>query len=475
ARRRAAEAKAVPGSTTVAEAAARNLFRLMAHKDEYEVARLYTDGSFERDLARQFQSWKRLEFHMAPPILGRRDPDGRAKKASFGPWMMTALRLLAALRGLRGTILDPFGHTAERRRERELLAQYESDLDSIERALAPGRIEAAAALASVPALVRGYGHLRLAAMEKASSERARLLRRLADHLAEPTLRADESVGGRPPVLPFRPNSFPLHRLAPCNASSKPFLRGLWHEKGFSRPAQYASKQQGRHRRRRLRWFRAVVVQRSRNSADRCYLSRPHRRSGLFYIGRARLSRPRGRHVCRRPLPLLRHPEGPALRKFLHGRTRQEMGTLLPFWRLPAGLLNGPVRLCQHLPEAGCVRRERGYCRYHGLYRHHRRAQLRFQDHGCGTGGFGDAADRDRSDAEGRHQQRGVGLLCRPVHLHHHPHGEPRANGALQRHLATQDFGQPRTTLQPRPQHHVARPGHARFRRQGDRRQCGGRT
>lgn len=191
ARLRAAEAKAVPGSTTVAEAAARNLFRLMAHKDEYEVARLYTDGSFERDLARQFQSWKRLEFHMAPPILGRRDPDGRAKKASFGPWMMTALRLLAALRGLRGTILDPFGHTAERRRERELLAQYESDLDSIERALAPGRIEAAAALASVPALVRGYGHVRLAAMEKAASERERLLRRLADHPAEPTLRAAE--------------------------------------------------------------------------------------------------------------------------------------------------------------------------------------------------------------------------------------------------------------------------------------------
>ena len=87
-----AEAKAVPGSTSVSEAVARNLFKLMAVKDEYEVARLYTDGSFKRQLDAQFQSYERLEFHLAPPMLGRKGPDGKARKSTFGPWMMKAFR-----------------------------------------------------------------------------------------------------------------------------------------------------------------------------------------------------------------------------------------------------------------------------------------------------------------------------------------------------------------------------------------------
>ena len=188
---RAAEAKAVRGSAVVTEAAARNLFKLMAIKDEYEVARLYTDGSFARQLASQFQGYDRLEFHLAPPVLGRRDAEGRPRKSSFGPWMMKGFRLLAGLKGLRGTAFDPFGRTAERRRERALLAQYEGDLDLVQRLLAPGRIEAAAALASVPALVRGYGHVKLAAIEKATGERERLVRRLSPAAEEPRLRAAE--------------------------------------------------------------------------------------------------------------------------------------------------------------------------------------------------------------------------------------------------------------------------------------------
>jgi indolepyruvate ferredoxin oxidoreductase len=188
---RAAEATVAPGSTTVTEAAARNLFKLMAIKDEYEVARLYSDGSFARDLAQQFEGYARLEFHLAPPILGRRDADGRPRKSSFGPWMMKGFRLLAALKGLRGTAFDPFARTAERRRERALLAGYEADLDLIRTLLAPGRVEAAAALASVPALVRGYGHVRLASMEKAAGERERLVQRLSATVEEPHLRAAE--------------------------------------------------------------------------------------------------------------------------------------------------------------------------------------------------------------------------------------------------------------------------------------------
>ncbi len=187
----AAEAKAVPGSTAIAEAAARNLFKLMAIKDEYEVARLYTDGSFARQLNAQFSGYDRLEFHLAPPVLGRQDADGKPRKSSFGPWMMRGFRVLAALRGLRGTWLDVFGRTAERRMERALLDQYRADLDTIAARLAPGRIDAAVALASVPQLIRGYGHVKEASVHKASGERDRLLARLAETPATAALEAAE--------------------------------------------------------------------------------------------------------------------------------------------------------------------------------------------------------------------------------------------------------------------------------------------
>ncbi|MDP3899117.1 MAG: indolepyruvate ferredoxin oxidoreductase family protein, partial [Mesorhizobium sp.] len=178
ARLSAAEAKAAPGSTLVSEAAARSLFKLMAIKDEYEVARLYTDGSFKKQLAAQFQGYDRLEFHLAPPILGRKGSDGLARKSSFGPWMMTAFRGLAALKGLRGTALDVFGYSGERRMERRLLAQFEADLDLIEGKLGPGYLDACAALASVPALIRGYGHVKAANAARAEGERNRLVARL---------------------------------------------------------------------------------------------------------------------------------------------------------------------------------------------------------------------------------------------------------------------------------------------------------
>jgi indolepyruvate ferredoxin oxidoreductase len=184
---REVESRVRPGSTAVTEAAARNLFKLMAIKDEYEVARLYTDGSFMRQLREQFQDYDRLEFHLAPPILGRRDADGKPRKSSFGPWMMKGFRLLAALKGLRGSALDVFGYTAERRMERGLLAQYEGDLQLIANLLGQDNIEAATALASVPALVRGYGHVKQANAAKAADERSRLLERLQG-------------GGRPQML-----------------------------------------------------------------------------------------------------------------------------------------------------------------------------------------------------------------------------------------------------------------------------------
>ena len=149
-------------------AAAKSLCKLRAIKAEYDGARLYTDGSFASELSNQFQSYETLEFHLAPPVLGRRGNDGKPRKSSFGPWMMKAFRLLSALKGLRGTAFDLFGYSTERRMEQQLLAQYEADLEQIATALAPGKIEAAAALASVPALIRGYGHVRQASAEKAA-------------------------------------------------------------------------------------------------------------------------------------------------------------------------------------------------------------------------------------------------------------------------------------------------------------------
>ena len=190
-RLRAAEDRAVAGSTAVTEAAARGLFKLMAIKDEYEVARLYTDGSFLRQLGAEFESWDRLEFHLAPPILGRKGSDGKPRKTTFGPWMMKGFRVLAHMKGLRGTALDVFGWTAERRRERALLARYEADLDLIEAKLSPERIEACTALASIPTLIRGFGHIKDASAAKASDERDRLLARLEGSATTPHLQAAE--------------------------------------------------------------------------------------------------------------------------------------------------------------------------------------------------------------------------------------------------------------------------------------------
>jgi indolepyruvate ferredoxin oxidoreductase len=188
---RAAEERATPGSSSVTEAAARGLFRMMAIKDEYEVARLYTDGAFQKQLAAQFEEFERLEFHLAPPILGRKGSDGKARKSSFGPWMMKAFAVLARLKRLRGSPLDIFGYAAERRMERRLLAEYEADLELIARSLTPASAVAAAGLASLPALIRGFGHVKEANAAKAAAERARLLARLAEAPSEAALEAAE--------------------------------------------------------------------------------------------------------------------------------------------------------------------------------------------------------------------------------------------------------------------------------------------
>ena len=130
---------------------ARYLFKLMAIKDEYEVARLYSNGEFMKALRSQFAGDPKLTFHLAPPILGKRDmATGLPVKTTFGPWMLRAFGLLAHGKRLRGTWLDIFGRTDERRTERQLIADYEALLDEIVDRLTPGNHALCVALASIP-------------------------------------------------------------------------------------------------------------------------------------------------------------------------------------------------------------------------------------------------------------------------------------------------------------------------------------
>jgi indolepyruvate ferredoxin oxidoreductase len=158
---RAVEEQMFSGGTVLTEAVVRGLHRLMAVKDEYEVARLYTAPAFRASLQQQFEGPTKLRFHLAPPILARRDRHtGEVLKQDFGPWMMQVFRVLAPLRVLRGTWLDPFGRMAERRLERQVLAQYQEAIDVILQNLSPATLETSVALASFPDGISGYGRVK---------------------------------------------------------------------------------------------------------------------------------------------------------------------------------------------------------------------------------------------------------------------------------------------------------------------------
>ena len=159
----------------VTHAVARSLSKLMAYKDEYEVARLYTDGRFRRDLDAQFEGDFRLEFHMAPPLLSQPGPNGEpARKLAFGAWMLPALRVLAKGRRLRGTALDPFGRLLDRRVERELVTDYEAMLAQVMPKLAEAP-DAVAQLVALPERIRGYGHVKAANLRLAKRKERELM------------------------------------------------------------------------------------------------------------------------------------------------------------------------------------------------------------------------------------------------------------------------------------------------------------
>ncbi len=172
-------AEAACGGGAFAMAVARYAFKLMAYKDEYEVARLYTDGEFQRRIDAAFEGDFKLRFHLAPPLLAGRDPHtGEARKREYGAWMLWAFRGLARLKGLRGTAWDPFGYTRERRAERRLRDDYLADVERLAAGLSAENLPVSVAIAEIPEQIRGFGHVKERAIRAADAERTRLLAEL---------------------------------------------------------------------------------------------------------------------------------------------------------------------------------------------------------------------------------------------------------------------------------------------------------
>jgi indolepyruvate ferredoxin oxidoreductase len=148
----------------------------MAYKDEYEVARLYSDPAFMRGIEGMFEGGYKLRFHLAPPIFNKPDPrTGEAAKTEFGPWMMMAFRVLAKLKRLRGTPFDVFGVSKERRAERHLVEEYEAVVNELLERLDPGNRELAIEIASIPDRIRGFGHVKRRHLDEARKRQAELL------------------------------------------------------------------------------------------------------------------------------------------------------------------------------------------------------------------------------------------------------------------------------------------------------------
>ncbi|MCB1512231.1 MAG: indolepyruvate ferredoxin oxidoreductase family protein, partial [Hyphomicrobiaceae bacterium] len=179
------EKEKTPGRSGLAEAAARAYHKVLAYKDEYEVARLHTDEAFERQVAANFDGVKSIAYHLAPPLLARfwRDPvTGHPRKIRLGAWMRPVFKLLRKGKALRGTRWDVFGYSAERRRERQLIADYEVLLDRIAAKLKPENHAVATALAGIPMEIKGFGHVKQANHERAM----RRWKDLLDDLDNPT-------------------------------------------------------------------------------------------------------------------------------------------------------------------------------------------------------------------------------------------------------------------------------------------------
>jgi indolepyruvate ferredoxin oxidoreductase len=172
---RVAEVAKAPGSTALTEAVARYAFKLMAYKDEYEVARLYTSGEFRRQIEQQFEGNYKLHFNLAPPLFAKKDANGHGTKREYGAWMQSAFKLLAKFKGLRGTAFDVFGYTAERKSERQLIEDYFKRIDELLGKLNLDNVKLAAEIASIPEHIRGYGHVKEKHLARALKQQDELM------------------------------------------------------------------------------------------------------------------------------------------------------------------------------------------------------------------------------------------------------------------------------------------------------------
>jgi indolepyruvate ferredoxin oxidoreductase len=169
-------AQSLRGGADFVQAVTRNLFKLMAYKDEYEVARLYTDRNFAQKLRQQFDGDFRIVLNLAPPLLARVDKlTGKPRKMQFGPWIFKAFKLLSMLRGVRGTRWDVFGYSDERRLERQLISEYEQLMLELCENLDATTLPIAIELAKLPEQIRGFGHVKVASIERTAQTRERLI------------------------------------------------------------------------------------------------------------------------------------------------------------------------------------------------------------------------------------------------------------------------------------------------------------
>ncbi|MDB5796084.1 MAG: indolepyruvate ferredoxin oxidoreductase family protein, partial [Noviherbaspirillum sp.] len=186
-----------PRPLRLAEAVARYLFKLMAYKDEYEVARLHADTAFREKIAGMFEGDYRIRFHLAPPLLAKRDANGHLVKQEFGPWMMHVFAVLAKMKFLRGTAFDIFGYSAERRTERALIEQYRQTISSLLQNLTPDNLSTAVAIASLPETVRGFGHIKERNIEAAREKQVALMREFHAGGREHASHAQEAPAAAP--------------------------------------------------------------------------------------------------------------------------------------------------------------------------------------------------------------------------------------------------------------------------------------
>lgn len=185
------QAELMAGSNRFTEAVARSLFKLMAYKDEYEVARLHSGADFRKQIEDMFEGPVRLVHHLAPPLFAKKNANGELVKRAYGPWMHSAFGALAKFRRLRGTAFDPFGYTAERRKERAAIGEYRDAIEALLPSLSEQNIDLALEIARLPQEVRGYGHVKESQAAAARIRMEQLITRWhgADREAPPTRSA----------------------------------------------------------------------------------------------------------------------------------------------------------------------------------------------------------------------------------------------------------------------------------------------